>query len=272
MFPLVFNRPGHHDGRLLHPGLRRGGHGVEHLLRLHGLYRAGPCGVLRRSAPTRWRCCARCWHVPGGYLPFALLPLAGLVAAVFRRAAWVDRPADAPAHLHRDYHRHLFIFQLLAYNLRGLTAGSAWVPHAASSWSRRRLNLPFYYVTVIVLLVAIGRSWFVRHSKYGLELLAIRDDEDRALGLGVRTSCSSSARSRSRRSLWACPAPSGATTLAPSIPTPDSTRTSMCCSADGVPGRTGHNFRPAARRADPAAPDTIPGDATGHAGGLYLVV
>src|ERR1039457_787531 len=28
-------------------------------------------------------------------------------------------------------------------------------------------------------------AWWVRHSKYGLALLAIRDDEDRALGLGV---------------------------------------------------------------------------------------
>src|SRR5260370_24441200 len=30
-------------------------------------------------------------------------------------------------------------------------------------------------------------SWWVRQSKYGLGLLAIRDDEDRALGLGVKT-------------------------------------------------------------------------------------
>ena len=30
-------------------------------------------------------------------------------------------------------------------------------------------------------------SWWVRNSKYGLGLLAIRDDEDRARGLGVST-------------------------------------------------------------------------------------
>ena len=30
-------------------------------------------------------------------------------------------------------------------------------------------------------------SWAVRRSRFGLQLLAIRDDEDRALGLGVRT-------------------------------------------------------------------------------------
>jgi ABC-type branched-subunit amino acid transport system permease subunit len=38
-----------------------------------------------------------------------------------------------------------------------------------------------------VLLLTIGVSWWVRNSKYGLGLLAIRDDEDRALGLGVKT-------------------------------------------------------------------------------------
>ena len=30
-------------------------------------------------------------------------------------------------------------------------------------------------------------SWLVRRSRFGLQLLAIRDDEDRALGLGVKT-------------------------------------------------------------------------------------
>jgi branched-chain amino acid transport system permease protein len=35
--------------------------------------------------------------------------------------------------------------------------------------------------------VSLGISWRVRHSKYGLGLLAIRDDEDRAFGLGVKT-------------------------------------------------------------------------------------
>ena len=30
-------------------------------------------------------------------------------------------------------------------------------------------------------------SWGVRRSRFGLQLLAIRDDEDRALGLGVKT-------------------------------------------------------------------------------------
>ena len=44
-----------------------------------------------------------------------------------------------------------------------------------------------YYVTLAILLFAIAISWWVRNSKFGLGLFAIRDDEDRALGLGVKT-------------------------------------------------------------------------------------
>ena len=36
-------------------------------------------------------------------------------------------------------------------------------------------------------MLAVATSWAVRRSRFGLQLLAIRDDEDRALGLGVKT-------------------------------------------------------------------------------------
>jgi branched-chain amino acid transport system permease protein len=127
------------------------------------------------------------WHIPGGWLPFAFVPLAGLVAAVFAV------PFGVVA-LRTRRHTFVvitiaifFIFQLLAYNLRGLTNGSSGLELPIPPWSGAVFNLPFYYVILAILLLAVATSWFVRHSKYGLELLAIRDDEDRALGLGVRT-------------------------------------------------------------------------------------
>lgn len=127
------------------------------------------------------------WHIPGGWLPFAFVPLAGLVAAAFAL------PVGAIA-LRTRRHTFIvitiaifFIFQLLAYNLRGLTNGSGGLELPIPPWSGDVFNLPFYYVILAILLLALLTSWFVRHSKYGLELLAIRDDEDRARGLGVRT-------------------------------------------------------------------------------------
>jgi branched-chain amino acid transport system permease protein len=80
----------------------------------------------------------------------------------------------------------IFIFQLLAYNLSALTDGNNGLLLPIPPWTANFYNLPFYYVSLALLLLAIGVSWWIRHSKYGLSLLAIRDDEERARGLGVK--------------------------------------------------------------------------------------
>ena len=128
------------------------------------------------------------WHIPAGYVTFAIVPLAGLIAAAF------SIPLGAIA-LRVRRHTFIvitiamfFIFQLLAYNLITFTNGSIGLNlPTIFDWNGYFVSYPFYYVTLAVLLLAIATSWWVRNSKYGLGLLAIRDDEDRALGLGVRT-------------------------------------------------------------------------------------
>ena len=127
------------------------------------------------------------WNVPGGYLPFLLLPLTGLVACMFAvplgfLALRVRRYAFSVTTI-----ALMFIFQLLAYNLRVLTGGSNGLFLPQPPWGSDIFDLPFYYVALALVLLSLGISWRVRHSKYGLGLLAIRDDEDRAFGLGVKT-------------------------------------------------------------------------------------
>lgn len=127
------------------------------------------------------------WNIPGGYPPFLLLPLAGLVAGVFSvPMGWVALRVRRHVFIVVSI-ALLFIFQLLAYNLRGITNGSSGVFLPIPPWGSDVFDIPFYYVALVLVLVATGVSWKVRHSKYGLGLLAIRDDEDRALGLGVKT-------------------------------------------------------------------------------------
>jgi len=127
-------------------------------------------------------------NIPAGYTPFLLLPVAGLIAAAFAvPLGWIA--------LRTRRHTFVvitiatfFIMQLMAYNLRFITQGSAGLSLPIPfDWSADFFNLPFYYVALAILLLALGTSWWVRNSKYGLGLLAIRDDEDRALGLGVKT-------------------------------------------------------------------------------------
>jgi branched-chain amino acid transport system permease protein len=126
--------------------------------------------------------------IPADYAPFLLVPVAGLIAALIAiPVGWIA--------LHTRRHTFIvitiaifFIFQLLAENNIGkLTAGTAGLEFPNPSWTYPFFNVPFYDAMLIILVLALVVSWWVRHSKYGLGLLAIRDDEDRALGLGVKT-------------------------------------------------------------------------------------
>ncbi len=128
-------------------------------------------------------------HIPADYMPFVYLPLVGLIVAVIAAPlGWIA--------LHTRRHTFIvvtiaifFVFQLLAENNVGNltegTKGLEYVPLPA--WRYPYYNYPFYYAMLAILVLALLVSWAIRHSKYGLGLLAIRDDEDRALGLGVKT-------------------------------------------------------------------------------------
>jgi branched-chain amino acid transport system permease protein len=125
--------------------------------------------------------------VPAGWDTFALLPLAGLVAAVL---------AVPIGFLLLRVRKHtfiiltvavMFILQLLAFNLTSWTNGSGGLELPFPTWTGSFFNEPFYYVGLAAAVVACAVSWWVRRSKYGLGLLSIRDDEDRARGLGIRT-------------------------------------------------------------------------------------
>ncbi|HEY2313065.1 MAG TPA: branched-chain amino acid ABC transporter permease [Streptosporangiaceae bacterium] len=129
---------------------------------------------------------AKDWNLTGAAV-FWLVPLGGIVAAV------IAVPLGLVALRVR---RHtfvvitiafFFIAQLAASNL-GVTGGSSGllVP-APGNWDPATYNNPFYYLAMILAAGTVALSWQVRRSRFGLQLRAIRDDEDRAAGLGVRT-------------------------------------------------------------------------------------
>ena len=129
---------------------------------------------------------ARDWHFKGGWDVFGLLPVAGVAAAL------VAVPVGLVA-LRTRRHTFVvvtiaifFIFQLAAFNL-GFTGGTSGIQLPFAPFAPTTYNNPFYYVGLIILVLVVAMSWAVRRSRFGLQLLAIRDDEDRALGLGVRT-------------------------------------------------------------------------------------
>ncbi len=122
--------------------------------------------------------------IPAGESMFALVPVAGLGAAV------VAVPFGLIALRTR---RHTFVvitiavfftFQLLAFNL-SITQGSSGIQVPSPNWTAATYNNPYYYVSLGIVVFATVVSWGIRRSVFGLQLLALRDDEDRARGLGV---------------------------------------------------------------------------------------
>src|SRR5262249_29274597 len=125
--------------------------------------------------------------IGSGYRPFELLPLVGLgVALASVPLAWVAfRTRGATFAIVTI--TLLFVVQQLAFNLRGLTGGSQGLTFPIPRFPVGTYERPFYYAMLAVLALAVLAAWYIRGSKLGLALYAIRDDEDRARDLGVQT-------------------------------------------------------------------------------------
>lgn len=127
------------------------------------------------------------FNIPTGYPLFTLLPLAGLVAALFAiPVGWISlrtRRVTFVVITLATFH----IFQLLAANLKSITHGNSTFFFQLPPWEGDFYNYPFYYVSLGILVITFLCAWWIRRSKYGLGLLAIREDEERARGLGINT-------------------------------------------------------------------------------------
>lgn len=124
-------------------------------------------------------------HMAPGAAMFWLVPLGGLMAMLIALPfGWIALRVR----------RHtfvvitiavFFIVQLAAINF-SFTGGTSGLALPFITWGFSYYNVPFYYVALSLVIFITVVSAFVRRSRFGLQLLAIRDDEDRALGLGVK--------------------------------------------------------------------------------------
>ncbi|HEX7743733.1 MAG TPA: branched-chain amino acid ABC transporter ATP-binding protein/permease [Micromonosporaceae bacterium] len=81
----------------------------------------------------------------------------------------------------------LLAAQVFAVNLRSLTNGSDGITLSLPSWSRDIQNVPFYYAFLGLLTMTVLFSAWVRRTKFGTGLIAIREDEGKAAAIGVNT-------------------------------------------------------------------------------------
>jgi ABC-type branched-subunit amino acid transport system ATPase component/ABC-type branched-subunit amino acid transport system permease subunit len=134
-----------------------------------GAYTVGICVTDIGGSPWVW--------VPvAGVVAGALAALLGVVAMRARGHAFVILTIA-----------FLFLVQLLATNWDGLTNGTGGITLPIPTWSVEYQYWPFYYTLMALLAVSLVASWWIRRNKFGMGLIAIREDEDKAATVGVST-------------------------------------------------------------------------------------
>ena len=122
--------------------------------------------------------------IGNGYRPFYVLPVIGLAVGIASvPVAWVALRTRAMTFAIVTL-MLLFIVQQLAFNLRSVTHGSQGIAVPQPSFSSN-FDRPYYFAMLGILALGMLVTWYVRGSKLGLQLLAVREDEEKARGLGV---------------------------------------------------------------------------------------
>ncbi len=81
----------------------------------------------------------------------------------------------------------LFIFQTIGLNTGSITGGSNGLTLPLPTWGSDILNFPFYYSMLLLMVGAHLFSMWIRRTKFGTGLIAIREDEGKAASIGVHT-------------------------------------------------------------------------------------
>lgn len=121
-----------------------------------------------------------------GLSPFITVPLAGIAGVVF--GVLVGVPS---LRLRGPYFAILtliigFLMQTITLNA-GITRGAMGMYLEALPFSPRVTAQLFYFVYLVLAAAAILLVYRIEHSKFGYALVAIREDEEAAEILGVRT-------------------------------------------------------------------------------------
>ena len=86
----------------------------------------------------------------------------------------------------------VFIFRIVALNLGSITHGAQGLTQPRPGWggvpwSPELIKIPFHYIMLALLCLTVFVSWRISLSKFGLGLVAIREDEGKAEAVGIDT-------------------------------------------------------------------------------------
>lgn len=123
--------------------------------------------------------------VGSGWWPFALVPALGVVIALVSiPIGWVAYRTRALSFIILTI-VIVIVFQYLALNLTSLTGGSIGMSMPVPPFANGTFERIFYFAMLALLALSLLICWYVRQSRIGLMMFAIRDDEDKAAGSGV---------------------------------------------------------------------------------------
>lgn len=121
-----------------------------------------------------------------GMSPFLAVPLSGVAGVLFGVIAGIPS-----LRLRGPYFAILtliigFVTQALVMNLP-VTGGASGIYLQPLPFDSFTTEQVFYYTFLALMLLAVSLVFLIEHSKFGYALVAIREDEDPAEILGVRT-------------------------------------------------------------------------------------
>ena len=131
-------------------------------------------------------------HNHYGWHPFVSSWLLALLVAGFACAmGWVALRTQGSAFVVVTI-AGVFILRLLALNLSSITNGAKGLTQPRPGWggvpwSPELIKIPFHYIMLVLLCLTIFVSWRIRQSKFGMGLIAIREDEGKAESVGIDT-------------------------------------------------------------------------------------
>jgi ABC-type branched-subunit amino acid transport system ATPase component/ABC-type branched-subunit amino acid transport system permease subunit len=115
------------------------------------------------------------------------VPLAGVVAGAFAALLGVIALRTRGPSFVIMTIAFLFLLLIVTTNWPAVTNGTAGITLPLPAWSVEIQNWPFYYSLLALLGLSLGLSWRIRRTKFGMGLVAMREDEDKAATVGVNT-------------------------------------------------------------------------------------
>ncbi|MPZ69694.1 MAG: ATP-binding cassette domain-containing protein [Actinobacteria bacterium] len=125
--------------------------------------------------------------IRNGLDPFLVAPLGGLAAALVALVIGLIVMRTRGHAFVIITIALLLLFQTIGLNLGSLTGGSNGLTLPLPQWNVDYQNFPFYYSMLGIMVITHLFSMWIRRTKFGTGLIAIREDEQKAGGIGIHT-------------------------------------------------------------------------------------